>query len=55
MIKGCGHVVAFWDGESRGTASAIEAAEELGIDVEIIMDEAGEDPDFGGYSGEIQT
>jgi hypothetical protein len=55
MIESCSHVVAFWDGESRGTASAIEAAEEFGIDVEIIMDEEGEDPDFGGYSGEIPT
>jgi hypothetical protein len=39
MVETCDHVVAFWDGQSKGTLSAIEAAEDLGVEVEVILDE----------------
>jgi hypothetical protein len=39
MIETCDMVYAFWDGESRGTASAIQAAIEFKKELEVILDE----------------
>jgi hypothetical protein len=41
MVAQCqkdnGKVLAFWDGESKGTKHAIEHAQEMGLDVEIVL------------------
>lgn len=37
VVRSVDRVVAFWDGESRGTRSTIDAALALGIDVEVIF------------------
>lgn len=39
MVKGCDHLIAFWNGISRGTASAIQAALEFGVDLDVIFDD----------------
>ena len=39
IVESCDRVVAFWDGESRGTANTIARARRLGKPVEIIQDE----------------
>lgn len=39
MVRSCDYLVAFWDGTSRGTASAIKAAKEFAVDYEVILDE----------------
>ncbi len=31
------HLLAFWDGESRGTKNMIDTATELGLNVQIVM------------------
>lgn len=36
IVQDAGRVVAFWDGLSRGTASTIQIARELGKPVEVI-------------------
>lgn len=36
MAKYGTHLVAFWDGESRGTASMIELAKAYGLDVRVV-------------------
>lgn len=38
IAAACDKMIAFWDGKSRGTLSAIEFARELGKPVEIIYD-----------------
>lgn len=38
MVGACDHLIAFWDGKSRGTASAIRAAAEAGVEHEVILD-----------------
>lgn len=35
--EGKGLLVAFWDGESRGTKSMIELAKKIGLDVRVVM------------------
>ncbi len=39
MVETCDHVVAFWNGISRGTESAIKAARAIGMEVDIIPDQ----------------
>lgn len=39
MVEGCDYLVAFWDGSSRGTKSAIDAAKHLGKDLDVVMDD----------------
>ena len=39
MVKTCDQLIAFWDGTSRGTASAIAVANELNVPTEVILDE----------------
>jgi hypothetical protein len=36
MLKHADRVVAFWDGESRGTASVIRKARKLGLPIEVV-------------------
>jgi hypothetical protein len=38
IVKDADRVVAFWDGQSKGTAHSIRIAREMGKDVEIISD-----------------
>lgn len=37
IVLSCDRLVAFWDGESRGTAGTIELARRNGKEVQIIM------------------
>lgn len=39
MVYSCDALYAFWDGVSRGTASAIQAAVEFDKDLEVILDD----------------
>lgn len=36
MPDGVGHLIAFWDGKSRGTKSMIQLAKENGLKVKVI-------------------
>jgi len=38
MLKTCDGLIAFWDGVSRGTAGAINAAKKMGKPLYVIMD-----------------
>jgi hypothetical protein len=39
MVASCDFLYAFWDGVSRGTASAIKAAQKAEVDYEVIYDD----------------
>lgn len=39
MVATCDYLYAFWDGQSRGTASAIRAAVEADVDHEVILED----------------
>ncbi len=36
IIKNCNYVVAFWDGQSKGTKHSIDLARKLNIEVKIV-------------------
>jgi len=38
IARNCERMVAFWDGESRGTRHAMECAAKLGKPVQIVLD-----------------
>lgn len=38
IVEDCDQVLAFWDGESRGTADTIEKAKKAGKPVQVVMD-----------------
>jgi len=40
MVQTCDKVIAFWDGQSKGTAGAIRCSSDLGKPCEIIREEA---------------
>lgn len=37
MAKDASHLLAFWDGKSRGTRHMIDYAEKLGLKVKVVM------------------